>query len=232
MNYLKWIMVPVVAGLFVAALSGCPKPADQTNVAITEDANTPGTTVVETEDAPPVGDTNIEINVDTDPNAPVVVKSEEVRTNYPEVVSVVERTVAAPTVTDNTVYIAEAPAIKVWTEQIVPANAPADVVYRVRDLNVLEATDTQITADGYVLVTSPAEGFTSERKYVTYTFQKDPTTSQWLVYDLKVDRVEPATAEDMGTPAGDGGHSEEGHDHNAPGHQEHGEGGGETGSGS
>jgi hypothetical protein len=198
MNYLRLITIPVVAGAFVAALSGCPKEPDQTNVAITEDANTPGTTVVDSTNTPPA-DTNIDINVDTDPNSPVVVKTEEVRSKYPEVVSVVEREVATPTVTDNTVYIADAPAIKVWTTDVVPANAPADVIYRVRDLDVTNATDTMITANGYVLVTSPTPDFHSERKYVTYTFQKDPTTSQWLVYDLKVDRTEPATAEDLGT---------------------------------
>jgi hypothetical protein len=231
MNYLRLIMIPVLAGLFVAALSGCPaKDADQTNVAITDDASAPSTTIVETEDAAPVGDTNIDINVTTDPSTPVVV-SEEVRTQYPEVVSVVERQVTTPT--DTTVFIADAPGIQTWTTQIIPADAPADVVYRVRDFNVVEATDTAITADGYVLVTSPTAGFNSERKYVTYTFQKDPTTSQWLVYDLNVERTEPATAEDLGTGAAGGtdagmpdGQSDESHDHNAPGHEEHGEGGG------
>jgi hypothetical protein len=213
----------------VAALSGCPKEPDQTNVSINEDANTPGTTIVETQDAPPAGDMNIDIHVDTDPNAPVIV-SEEVRTKYPEVVSVVERQVTTPT--DNTVFIADSPAVKVWTTEVVPADAPADVVYRVRDFNVGEATDTTITADGYVLVTSPTAGFNSERKYVTYTFQKDPTTSQWLVYDVKLNRTEPATPEDLGTGAAGGTDAgapesgDESHGHNAPGHEEHGEGGG------
>jgi hypothetical protein len=206
MNYLRLITIPVVAGVVTAGLSSCPhKEPDQTNVAITDTTGQPGTTVVDNSTPAPAGDTHVDVHVTNDPGAPVIVKSDTVKTKYPDVVSVVEREVAAPTVTDNTVYVANAPAIKVWTDQIVPVKAPADVVYRVRDLDVTNATDTEITANGYVLVTSPATGFQSERKYVTYTFQKDPTTSQWLVYNLAVDRTEPATAEDLGTGGAAGG---------------------------
>jgi hypothetical protein len=203
MNYLRLLMIPMLLGLLAAALTGCPKPeGDPTTVAVTDDGSQPpSTTIVDNTSPPPAGDTNVDVNVTTDSSAPdeTVVVTEETRTKYPEVVTVVEKQVVTPD--DTTIYVKDAPAVKVWTTKIVPANPPADVVYRVRDLNVINATDTQLTAEGYVLVKSPAPDFPSERKYVTYTFQKDPATNQWLVYDLAVTRTEPATPEDLGTAA-------------------------------
>src|SRR5687767_1010085 len=133
MNYLRFLNIPVLAGLLAIALCSCPKEPDQTNVSIDEDSSTPGTTIVENESTPP-SDTNINIDVDTSSDDPVVV-AEEVRTQYPEVVTVLESQVSNPTDTA-TVYVADAPAVQVWTTEVVPANAPADVVYRVRDFNV------------------------------------------------------------------------------------------------
>jgi hypothetical protein len=203
MNYLRLLTIPVLAAL-LWGLTACPKKPDTTTVSVEDNGTTPSTTVIDNTQTPPADtNVNVDVTVPADANAPVVV-TEETRTKYPDVVTVVEKEVASPAVTDNTVYVADAPAIKVWTTQVVPTNAPADVVYRVRDLNVTNATDTDITADGYVLVTSPAADFKSERKYVTYTFRKDPTSNNWLIYDLAVSRTEPATAEDLGTAGGTG----------------------------
>ncbi|MDQ3023199.1 MAG: hypothetical protein M3R04_02255 [bacterium] len=197
MSFLRYLYIPLTVGLLLA-LAACPKAPDTTTVSVQEDASTPSTTIVEHSDPAPPAETNVDVNIDTTAaDEHVTVVSEEVRTKYPEVVTVVERTVSTPVVTDNTIYVADAPGIKVWTTKVIPATAPADVVYRVRDFNVSDATDTELKAEGYVLVASGSPDFVSERKYVNYTFRKDATSGQWLVWDLDVTRTEPATPEDI-----------------------------------
>lgn len=199
MNYLRFLNIPVLAGLLALTLASCPKEPDQTNVSIEDQSGAPSTTIVETEETPPA-DTNININVDASPDEPVVV-AEEVRTQFPEVVAVLESQVASPTET-TTVYVPDAPAVEVWTTQVVPATPPADVVYRIRDFDFTSVTDTELVGEGYVLVASPSPDFTSERKYLRYTFQKDPADSTWKIYNIEVTRTEPATPEDLGTASG------------------------------